>query len=142
MMRTLRLSALAALVAAMGLQGLPASAQTAGASLGSVRLSRAVMANGQSLPAGTYTVRVAGDPVTKVLGQSNEGTRWVEFVQGGQVRGKEMATVLAGPAVRAVAKGSGPASGSARVEMLKGEDYLRVWFNRAGTHYLVHLSLR
>ena len=24
--------------------------------------------------------------------------------------------------------------------MLKGADYVRVWINRAGTHYLVHLA--
>jgi hypothetical protein len=30
---------------------------------------------------------------------------------------------------------------SARVELLKGEDYLRVWINRAGNHYLVHLPV-
>jgi hypothetical protein len=26
------------------------------------------------------------------------------------------------------------------VQMLRGNDYLRVWFNRGGTHYLVHLT--
>jgi hypothetical protein len=27
------------------------------------------------------------------------------------------------------------------VELLKGEDYLRVWINRGGNHYLVHLPV-
>ena len=26
-----------------------------------------------------------------------------------------------------------------RVEMLKGNDYLRVWINRGGTNYIIHL---
>jgi hypothetical protein len=25
--------------------------------------------------------------------------------------------------------------------MLKGNDYLRVWINRGGTHYLVHFAV-
>jgi hypothetical protein len=33
-----------------------------------------------------------------------------------------------------------PASGTARVHTLKGGEYLRVWVNSGGTHYLVHLS--
>ena len=38
-----------------------------------------------------------------------------------------------------IAKGAAPASGSSKVELLRGNDYLRVWVNRGGTHYLVHL---
>ena len=41
--------------------------------------------------------------------------------------------------IKNVAKGSGPAAGSSKVELLNGNDYLRVWVNRGGTHYLVHL---
>ena len=26
-----------------------------------------------------------------------------------------------------------------KVELLKGDDYLRVWINRGGTNYLIHL---
>jgi len=26
-----------------------------------------------------------------------------------------------------------------RVDMLKGNDYVRVWINRAGTNYIIHL---
>jgi hypothetical protein len=110
-------------------------------SLGSVRLSRAVTANGEPLAAGTYTVRLSTDAVPAVVGQSPEGARWVEFVQGGQARGRELATVLTGDAVVEVAGRGGPAAGSSRVELLKGGDYLRVWINRAGTHYLVHLAV-
>jgi hypothetical protein len=65
----------------------------------------------------------------------------VEFVKGGKVVGKEVATILTGPEAKAVTKGPGPASGSSKTELLKGNDYLRVWVNRGGTHYLVHLAV-
>lgn len=116
---------------------MPASAEQA---LGSVRLPRAVTANGEPLPAGTYTVRLTGDAVTPVVGQPAGSERWVEFLQNGQVRGKELASVVPSTEVRQVAESALPAAGSVRVQPLKGADYLRVWINRGGTHYLVHLS--
>jgi hypothetical protein len=30
-------------------------------------------------------------------------------------------------------------TGGARVETLKGDDYVRVWINRRGVNYLIHL---
>jgi hypothetical protein len=117
------------------------SAEVVAQSLATVRIPRAVVANGQALSAGTYAVRVSNEAVTPVVGQSAEGSRWVEFVQGNQVRGKELSTVLSGEAVKAVVEGAGPASGSAKVELLKGEDYIRVWINSGGTHYLIHLAV-
>jgi hypothetical protein len=112
-----------------------------GQALGSVQLPRAVMANGQPLPAGTYTLRLSNDAVAPVVGQAPEAAKWVEFVQGTGVKGRELATVVSPADVKAVAKIAPPAPGSAKVQMLKGADYLRVWFNRAGTQYLVHLTV-
>jgi hypothetical protein len=116
-------------------------AQAAAVSLGSVRLPKAVSANGQALPAGTYTVRLAGEASTPGKGQTAELSKWCEFVQGGQVKGKELCTVLSASEVGAVVKDAPPASGSSKVQMLKGNDYVRVWINRGGTHYLVHLAV-
>ena len=113
----------------------------AGQSLGSVRIPRNVVADGQPLPAGTYTVRLVNQSVAPAVGLSPEGSQWVEFVQGGQARGKELATVLAPPEVKAVAETAPPAAGAAKVQMLKGADYIRVWLNRAGTQYLIHFNL-
>jgi hypothetical protein len=118
-----------------------ARAQQAGEPLGSVRLPRSVLANGQPLPAGTYSARLSNDPVTRVVGQSADSSRWVEFVAGGQVRGRELATVVAPADVKEVAKGTPPPQGTARVQALRGADYLRVWFNRAGTQYLIHFNV-
>jgi hypothetical protein len=125
-----------------GLLALPldAVAQTA-ESLGTLRLPRDVMANGQVLEAGTYTARLSSDPVTPVVGQAPGSSRWVEFVEDGQVRGRELATVVPPADVKQVAKGTPPPQGTARVQPLRGADYLRVWFNRAGTQYLIHFSL-
>ena len=118
-----------------------ASAQT-GESLGNVRLPRAVMANGQSLAAGTYSTRLSTETVSRVVGQPADSTRWVEFVQDGQVKGRELATVVPPADVKQVAKGTPPPQGSARVQTLRGGDYLRVWLNRAGTQYLIHFSVK
>jgi len=112
----------------------------AGQTLGTVRIPKAVTANGKPLPAGTYAVRTSADPVTPAVGQTRELTQWVEFVQGGQVKGRELATVLPAAEVKAVVKGKPPASGSAVTQVLKGNDYLRVWINQGGTHYLLHFA--
>ena len=67
-------------------QSVVVQAQPAATALGSVRLPRAVMADGKALSAGSYSLRVTSDAVTPVKGQGPEAEKWVEFVQGGQVR--------------------------------------------------------
>jgi hypothetical protein len=111
------------------------------ATLGSVRLSRAVMADGKSLAAGTYSLRVASDAVSPVTGQGPESEKWVEFVQGGQVKGRELASVVASADIKAVAEGKPPAANTNKVELLKGGEVLRVWSNRGASHYLIHLMV-
>ena len=120
---------------------LTAAAQTA-ESLGTVRLPQSVMANGQPLAAGTYTTRLSTETASRVVGQPADSTRWVEFVQGGQVKGRELATVVPPADVKQVAKGTPPPQGTARIQTLRGGEYLRVWLNRAGTQYLIHLSVK
>lgn len=115
-------------------------AQSAGQSLGTVRLTQRVVADGQTLPAGTYTVRLTDAAVTPVVGQSPQSAHWVEFLQGGQVKGRELATVVPQAELKAVTDLAPPASGSAKVQTLRGGDYLRIWVNRGGTQYLVHLA--
>jgi hypothetical protein len=100
------------------------------------------VANGQSLAAGSYTLRMAADPVSPVVGQGPEAAHWVEFVQGGQVKGKELASVVAPADTKLVAKRTPPAAGKPLVQLLKGADYLRVWVNHDGSQYLVHLALK
>jgi hypothetical protein len=111
----------------------------AGASLGSVTLRTAVMADGQRLAAGTYQVRLSADSPKPGVGQSPESERYVEFLSGGKVVGREVATVVPQAEIAQVADGPRPAAGGARVELLKGDDYVRVWINRSGMHYILHL---
>jgi hypothetical protein len=109
-------------------------------SLGSVRLPRGVTADGKPLAAGTYQVRLtAQEAAGRAPGATPSYERYVEFVQGGQVKGREVASIVAAGDVAKVAKGKKVAPGSYRVEMLKGNDYLRVWINRGGNNYLIHL---
>ena len=114
---------------------------TAATSLGSVNLPRAVMANGQKLDAGTYQVRLTPEAAQpSVPGIQME--RWVEFVRGGKAVGREVVSIVPAAEVKDLnsgAKGPRPNAGSSRVEMLKGDDYLRVWINRGGVNYLLHL---
>ncbi len=115
--------------------------QTGAQSIGSVRLGQAVRANGQALPAGTYTLRLTSETPAAVVGQAPSSARWVEFVQGGQVRGRELATVVSAADISIVGKTkTPPGPGSARVHELRGGDYVRIWLNSGGTHYLVHLA--
>jgi hypothetical protein len=115
------------------------SGQAAATSLGSVTLRTSVMANGERLAAGTYQVRLTTDTPKPGVGQSPDGERYVEFVRGGKVVAREVATVVPQAEIAQVADGPRPASGGSRVEMLKGNDYVRVWINRAGMNYIIHL---
>lgn len=108
--------------------------------LGSVRISRAVTADGKPLPAGTYTVRVtAQEAKPEAVGTTESLERWAEFVQRGEVKGREVVSIVPASEARVVAKDTPPRAGGSKVQMLRGNDYLRVWFNKAGNHYLIHL---
>jgi len=109
-------------------------------SLGSIHLPHKVTADGQALPAGTYTLRLSDAAVKPVPGQTPAETKWVEFVQGGSVKGKEIATVLTQADAKKIAKQGLPSAGAAKIETLKGNEYLRVWVNKGGTNYLIHLG--
>jgi hypothetical protein len=111
----------------------------AGASLGSVTLNRRVMADGKPLAPGTYQVRLTGETPKPGLGQSPDGERYIEFMRGGKVLGREVATVVPASEIAQIAKGARPPTGGARVELLKGNDYVRVWINRGGANYIINM---
>jgi hypothetical protein len=119
----------------------PVSAQAAAQDLTSVSVPRRVMANGAVLAAGTYTLHLTADSPGPVVGQTPSESRWVEFVQGGRVKGKEVATVLTAAEAKGVINGPPPAPGTSRTDVLKGNDYVRIWVNKGGTNYLVHLAV-
>lgn len=108
--------------------------------LGSVRVSKAVKADGKPLAAGTYQVRLTPQAATpSATGQTPE--RWVEFVKGKTVMGREVVTIVPQSEIAQVKKGAPPAANRAKVELLKGGDYLRLWINHGGNHYLVHFPV-
>jgi hypothetical protein len=107
--------------------------------LGTVKLPSAVMADGKKLPAGTYQVRVTGQVASPdAKGQTASLERWMEFMQGGQVKGREVATIVPQSDLKLVEKDTPPQPNSSKFETLKGGDYTRLWINRGGNHYLVH----
>lgn len=112
----------------------------AGLSLGSVTLGKKVLADGQPLAAGTYQVRLTADEPRPAVGQTPSSERYVEFLRAGKVVGRELATVFSNAEVAAMErKWARPAANSTKVELLKGGDYIRVWINRGGNNFLIHL---
>ena len=118
-------------------------APTGEQALGTISLPRGVMADGKPLAAGSYQVRLTGQSAQPtVAGQRGDLSRWVEFVRAGEVRGREVVTIIPASEMKDLNSGAGgprPGPNSSRVEMLKGDDYLRIWINRGGVAYLVHL---
>ena len=107
--------------------------------LGTVSIPRSVRVDGKPLPRGTYQIRLAAELPPPVVGQSPDAARYVEFVKAGKVVGREVATVVSNQEIAAIAESRRPAANTVKVETLKGNDYLRVWINRAGANYLIHL---
>ena len=117
------------------------SVPTGEMALGSVSLHKAVKADGKPLPAGTYQVRLTSQQATPdAKGQTAPAERWVEFVRGGKVVGREVVSIVPQAEIALVQKDTPPGRNSAKVETLKGGDYVRVWINRGGNYYLIHLT--
>ena len=112
--------------------------------LGAVRLPRAVKAGGETLAPGTYQLRVTETPAAPpAAGQTPQFERWAEFLRNGKVVAREVVTVIPGSDIKQVAEMAPPPppAGSSRVDVLKGNEYLRLWVNRGGNHYLVHFPI-
>ncbi len=108
--------------------------------LGTVHLTKAVKADGKALAAGTYTVRLTPEEAKPdAKGSAQKLERWVEFLKGGKVVGREVVSIVPANEAKLVQKDTPPPSGGAKVETLKGGDYVRVWINKGGTYYLVHM---
>jgi hypothetical protein len=104
-----------------------------------VRLPKAVKADGKTLPAGTYTVRVTAQAATPdAKGQTPTLERWAEFVQKGEVKGREVVTIVPQAEIAQVQKDAPPKPDGSKFETLKGGDYTRLWINKGGNHYLLY----
>ena len=98
---------------------------------GEITIPSAVLADGEELSAGMYLLRLADDA-------PESSGRWVEFVSGDSVAGRGLAIVMSDGEISEVSE-SGMLRNEVRVEVLKEADYVRVWLNRDGVNYLVHL---
>jgi hypothetical protein len=107
--------------------------------LGSIRIPKGVSADGKPLPAGTYQVKVTAQETQPAVGISENLERYVEFMQGGAVKAREVVSIVPQNEIKLVAKDPPPPSGGSKVQTLKGNDYVRVWFNKGGNHYLIYL---
>ena len=122
--------------------GAPAPVPTTTTVLGTIRIGKAVKADGQPLAPGTYTMRVTEREATPAAaGQTPQFERWAEFLQGNQVKGREVVTIVPPDAARQVMKERFPPNNGYRADVLKGGDYYRIWYNKGGTHYLVHFNI-
>ena len=119
----------------------PAAAHHGPSSLGSVRFAQPVVAGGTTLQPGTYEVRLTGEHLMPLPGQSEEAEQRVEFVSNGQVAAKEVATVIPVAAL-AVVGTSGNTQSFGVVQMLKENEFLRVSFNKGNERFLIHLSAK
>jgi len=110
--------------------------------LGVVSLAKGVKADGKALAAGTYQVRLTAQQATPdAKGETPSLERWVEFVQKGQVKGREVVTIVPQSEIALVQKDTPPHANAAKVDMLKGGNYVRLWINKGGNHYLVHFPV-
>jgi hypothetical protein len=112
-------------------------------SLGSVHINMNVLADGKPLAAGTYQVRLTPDEPKPGVGQSQDAEQYVEFLKGGQVVAREVATVISAEDIGKIVKGGArPKPGTSLFQLLKGGDYGRVWINHHGTNYLINLPVK
>jgi hypothetical protein len=131
-------------LAAIAVGALQAAAQataTPADILATVRVPQPVLANGRTLPAGTYDVRLTNERPTPLVGQSPDARRWVEFVAGGVVVAREAAEVLRDDDRPAVGASSRPPRAGTRVDRLEGGDFLRVSVKRGGEQFLIYLPV-
>jgi hypothetical protein len=101
-----------------------AFAQPANASLGSVTIGKKVMADGKPLAPGTYQVRLTNDAPKPGVGQARTPRKYVEFVKGGKVVAREVATVISAEDISKIAKGKKPAKNGSSTELLQGRRLL------------------
>ena len=102
------------------------------AARGEITIPRGVMVQGSRLAAGSYMLRLADE-------DSEASGRWVEFVGADDtVAGRALAVVIPDADIGEVAKSPGPRN-ETRVAELRGGEYVRVWLNRGGVNYLLHL---
>jgi len=134
-----RMVLVGAIAAALAASTAFAQSSRAAANLGTVHIAKKVMADGKPLAPGIYQVRATDDAPKPGTGQDPNGEKYVEFLRGGKVVAREVATIVPASDISKIAKKNPPKAGTSRTELLKGGDYYRVWINKSGTNYLINL---
>jgi hypothetical protein len=132
----------AALAAAVMFAAGPVQAHHAASSLGSVRVTQPVLAGGTTLQPGTYEIRLTGEHMKPLPGQSEDAVQQVEFIANGTVAAKYAAEVMTGEDVP-VGTGGVTSGGTSRgrFDLLQGGDFARVSISRGGEKFLIHLPV-
>lgn len=108
--------------------------------LATVNIRHSVLANGQPLEPGRYGVHLTDEWVDPLEQGEQQGMRWVEFRTDSRAVGREAALVIPASSIDAVSAWH-PARGTSRVDLLRTGDFVRIWVNRQGTNYLIHLPV-
>jgi hypothetical protein len=103
----------------------------------SVTLTQQVMADGKPLPPGTYEIWISDERPNTGAGATN-AQRVVEFVQNGKVVARDVAEVFAA-GERAVGTSGSTGVARARVEQLRGGEFVRIAITDVDGRYLIHL---
>jgi hypothetical protein len=109
--------------------------------LGTARITQPVMAGETMLQPGTYEIRLTGEHMAPLPGQSEDAVQQIEFIANGTVAARYAAEVMTAGDVPVGTSGLSDTPARARVEMLKGDDFLRVSMTRGGERYLIHLPV-
>jgi len=109
--------------------------------IGTIRVTQAVLADGKPLAPGTYQIRLTTEHPAQAPGASSNGECWIELMKGQAVVAREVATIIPNDQIAAIAKGPGPKPNSARVDVLKGGEYVRAWINHDSTNYIINLPI-
>ena len=107
---------------------------------GGFDLPRRAYATGQPLEPGPYRVRLTDESAPVIDQEPPTTTRWVEFLheEDGAIAARALATVVPDSEMAEIAVDWVPRN-QVRVDELRGGDYVRVWLNRTGSSYLVHM---
>ena len=117
----------------------PVLAHHGPSSLGSVRITHAVEVRGATLQPGSYEIRLTGEHVMPLPGQSANAEQRIEIVADGQVVARDAATVI--PVSAAAVVGTSGDDTFGRMEMLKGGEFLRASFIRGNERFLIHMAV-
>jgi hypothetical protein len=109
--------------------------------LGTASIEQPVLANGQPLAPGRYEVQLTNEWLDPLESGEQEGMQWAEFRAEGRTAGREAALVIPMGAIDAISEWH-PEPGATRVDVLKSGEFVRVWANRAGANYLIHLPVQ